>query len=132
MNSMGVYDIADGRRDVRPRALQGASLHSLKSYISQPDFKLILNNLVRVQSQAKFRSLAVVGEGDPSERGFFVCALALGYTCYLQSRVLIVETIEQPSQRSLFLECILGEHSPEGTFRKGIEPGHIDLLTTEN
>ncbi|MCB0328956.1 MAG: hypothetical protein KDD70_04815 [Bdellovibrionales bacterium] len=138
-SSLAFERLAPTQEGVRPKAFEGEKLEYLKSYIREPQFKVLLNNIVRTQAALNFRSLAVLTRQDEQEQSFFICALALAYTCYLQSRVLIVETREQPTDRSLLFNCILGQHascapSSKNEARENLlgESGYIDLLSTES
>ncbi|MCB0352887.1 MAG: hypothetical protein KDD64_05155 [Bdellovibrionales bacterium] len=106
-------------------------LGSLSAYIRKPGFKRLFNQIVTEQANTGFESLCVISQFSGEGKSFLVSALALAYTKFLQSRVLIVETIQQTTARSLYLESVLGEHLPElSALHGGSEPGYIDLLTT--
>ncbi|MCB0333762.1 MAG: hypothetical protein KDD55_09710 [Bdellovibrionales bacterium] len=113
--------------------LGGEHLRVLLDYIRRTEFKRMLNRIVMAQAEEGFRSISVLSEYPEEGRSFFISALALAYTRYLHSRVLIVETIEQTKNRSLFLQSVVGEHLPESEnphFED--DPGYIDLLTTRS
>ena len=103
----------------------------LEYHIRTPEFKRLLNMIVTTQKQHRFKSLAVLSLFPQEGRSFFVSALALGYAKLLNARVLVLDTVSQTNNRSLYLDRILDKYEP-GTPESGFwqEPGHIDLMTS--
>lgn len=128
---MGIISAITGSHPAGGGEYPEEALRILKGYIRQTEFKRMLNRIVTAQSDLGFRSVSVLSPCQGDGKTFFVSALALAYTCYLQSRVLIIETIRQTKNRSLYIDCILGEHGLNSTDGAGNEPGYIDLVTTE-
>jgi len=114
----------DTHREAQGEYRQAFSV--LNDYIRHTDFKRILNRIVTVQAERELRGISVISQHEGEGKSFFVSALALAYTRYLYSRVLIVETIRQTKSRSLYLECLFGEPLADS------EPGYIDLVSTES
>ncbi len=107
-------------------------LGSLNHFIQDVRFKRTLNQILAFQSDTQFKSLAIMSEYPGEGKTFIVSALALAYARFLNSRVLIVDTIDQPESNTLHFQSILGQHLPEGRVSQNSEPGLIDLLSTSN
>lgn len=105
----------------------------LLDYIRQTGFKRILNQIVSAQVTQGFKTLSVLSYYPGEGRTFLVSALAVGYARYLDTRVLILDTINQTRQRSLYLEPLLGRYQSD-TYRKlrNREPGSVELLSTKS
>jgi hypothetical protein len=118
--------------DYRPvPQMYSDKLSALKGYIRNAKFKELLNSIVQRQAESGFKSISVMSMDFETDKTLFISSLALAYTYYLQSRVLIVETVEQPTDRSLFMQSILGQHLPEGERSSYVEGGTIDFLSTD-
>lgn len=111
----------------------------LFEYVRYTEFKRLLNQLVSLQREKQFKTLAVLSEFPGEGKTFFVAVLALGYAMLLHKKVLIVNTTHQTRNRALYLDRIFGPtdsqahsptHSPDEPSHAG--PQIIDLLTGDN
>lgn len=103
----------------------------LNDYIRGTEFKRLINQIIMAQVNNSFRSVAILSEYSREGKTFFAAALALAYAKYLVGRVLIVDTVRQPSNHTLYHRAIRGQYAPDLSHpQTDISPGLIDLLTT--
>lgn len=120
MTNVVKIDSGDDSRDIPNKNV-------LFEYIRLPEFKRLLNQIVHAQANQKFKSCAVLSEFPGEGKSFFVSVLALGYASFLRKRVLIMDTISQTRNDSLYSERLLGR----GQFgMNGEFSGSIDLITS--
>lgn len=119
------------KKPVESTSLNESVRGVLAEYVRRTEFKRILNQIVALQLDEKAKSLAILSYFPGEGKTFFVAALALAYVKFLNGRVLIVDTTNQTSKRSLFLECILNE-SGQSAKLPGTTSGRIDLITGAN
>src|SRR5690242_2502539 len=82
--------------------------NALLDYVRYTEFKRLLNQIINAQKRDGFKTLAVLSEHPQEGKTFFVSTLALGFATLLGKRVLIVDTISQTRNRSLYLDRIFG------------------------
>jgi Mrp family chromosome partitioning ATPase len=97
-------------------------------YLAYTECKRLLNQIVVNQQKQGFKTVAVLSNMAREGKSFFVLSLALGYATLLGKRVLVVDVVNQTSDRSLFRETILGEERTE----QGVACGLVELLSTRN
>lgn len=108
------------------------NLTPLKRYAQQPEIKRIINQIVAAQEEQPFRSIAVLSESSQKEKTLFLSALALGYAQFLRRRVLIMDTVHQTVEDSLYFRSATG-HTPNTSLNARIKSGpRVDLLTTRS
>lgn len=98
----------------------------LEEYIRGSRFKRLLNQVVALQAEQNLKSIAVLSAGPGQGKTFLAAALALGHARFLSSRVLLVDTVHQPRNRSLRLERLISRNGSNGA------EGSVDLLTTRS
>ncbi len=135
------FEILEGNAtEVLPagdKELQRSPEHSrrvrllLNDYIRCTEFKRLMNQIVMAQVNGGFRSVAILSEFAGEGKTFFAAALALAYAKYLVGRVLIVDTVRQPNNHTLYHKAIRGQYAPDTLqSQPDVSPGLVDLLTT--
>jgi len=97
-------------------------------YLAYTECKRLLNQVVVNQQKQGFKSVAVLSNLPREGKSFFVLSLALGYATLLGKRVLVVDVVNQTSDRTLFRETLLGEERSD----HGVSCGLVELLSTRN
>lgn len=103
----------------------------LERYIRETSFKRIFNQVISAQARLGFKSIGVLSQYEGEGKSFFVSALALAYTRFLRSRVLIVETVHQTRDHALSLSHLIAPYTSSGVLA-GSNQGCIDLVSTES
>jgi hypothetical protein len=101
-------------------------------YVKDPLIKRLINQVSLLQEEDGFKSMTVVSELPREGRTFVIAALALGYSCFLKKRVLIVDTVSRSRPESFFSTALVASslHS-SGAFYSS-SGGRIELMTTQN
>jgi Mrp family chromosome partitioning ATPase len=113
-------------------------LHSnFLSYVRSSEFKRFLNYFYGKQLEDGFKSVVVMSLLPGEGKTFCVAALALGYAALLHKRVLVLETIKQPSELEFSIARVFGapplaDKSERETAEKAEDDRVIDLISTFN
>jgi Mrp family chromosome partitioning ATPase len=68
------------------------SSEALQKFVQYTEIKNLLDRIILLQEQEKFRSIAVLSELDGDGKTFITAVLALAHTARLKKKVLVVDT----------------------------------------
>jgi Mrp family chromosome partitioning ATPase len=121
-----LQDLDKKGEDVFERALYLKEFFS--EYLSYTECKRLLNQMLVSQQQQGFKTVAVLSNFPREGKSFFVLSLALGYATLLGKRVLVVDVVNQTSDRMLFRETLVGEERSDHRVTCGL----VELISTRS
>ena len=115
-----------------PKSKRGES--PFLDYIRYSEFKRLLGQLSALVDRDGIKTMAILSEYPQEGKTFFVSAMALGYASLLNKRVLIVNTVVQVQNQSLYIKKIYEdqlEYAPFLGGRKTRASRMIELISPE-
>lgn len=86
---------------------------ALTEYIRFPQFKRLVNQIASHQAATGVKSLAIMSCEAQEGKSFFCAALALAYSSFLDSQVLVIDSNRDESTRSPYISVVRGDYSFE-------------------
>jgi hypothetical protein len=83
----------------------------LDDYIKFPQFKRLVNRIASHQAATGVKSLAIMSYEQGEGKSFFCSALALAYSRYLDSQVMVIDSNRDENLRSPFIAVVKGDYS---------------------
>lgn len=79
---------------------------ALKNFIQYSEVKLLLDQILVLQEQAHFQSIAIISEFQGEGKSFICAALALVYSERLNKKVLVIDTTVEANAPDLLAELL--------------------------